>query len=151
MTNGDPHSNGATDNRILFWGHLNPVRRRLPEIAAACLLVTLAGCQSPVLVKRSSHPPVPIIKGFPNTYAFYPIEAVRLHEQGESTVEICVGPNGKLAAAPRIVRSTGFALLDRAALAFASATSGHWIPGLRNGVPSTYCHAVPINFELNSN
>lgn len=86
---------------------------------------------------------------FPATQAFYPQASQRLGEEGTAIVEICVGPNGRLSRNPRIVRSSGSPRLDRAALRYARATSGHWTPEKRNGVPINFCGQLPIKFQLN--
>ncbi len=93
----------------------------------------------------------PLARGrdFPNTQNYYPESSMRLGEQGTATVEICVGANGRLTSQPRVVRSSGSPRLDRAALRYARATSGHWIPEKRNGVPINYCGQLPIKFRLN--
>ncbi|MHB1542129.1 MAG: energy transducer TonB [Steroidobacteraceae bacterium] len=87
-------------------------------------------------------------RGFPRTQSYYPESSRRLGEQGTATVNICIGPNGRLTSAPRLIRSSGSPRLDRAALRYARATSGHWIPEKRNGVPISSCAALPIKFRL---
>ena len=86
---------------------------------------------------------------FPATQDYYPQSSQRLGEQGTALVEVCVGPNGQLSAEPRILRSSGSPRLDRAALRYARATSGHWIPEKANGRPINYCGHLPIKFQLN--
>lgn len=117
-------------------------------IGAVILLVVLAGCQTPALVDASSRPALPKSNDFPDVYDFYPSKAVLLHETGTAIVETCVGSDGRLSAAPRIVKSTGFPRLDRAALAYVRATSGDWLPALHRGVPVTDCHGLPIKFQI---
>lgn len=117
-------------------------------IGAASFFVMLAGCQTAPLVNHASRPALPKINEFPDVYAFYPAKAAYMHETGTAIVRVCVGRDGKLTAAPRIVRSTGFPRLDRAALAYVRATSGDWLPALRRGVPVVDCHGIPIRFEI---
>ena len=88
-------------------------------------------------------------RDFPNTQNYYPQSAQQLGEQGTATVHICVGPNGRLSSRPQLVRTSGSGILDRAALRYARATSGHWVPEKRNGVPINFCGNLPIKFRLN--
>lgn len=93
----------------------------------------------------------PLAEGrhFPNTQNYYPQSSMRLGEQGTAIVEVCVGANGRLTSAPRMVKTAGSPRLDRAAMRYARATSGHWVPEKRNGVPMNYCGQLPIKFQLN--
>lgn len=105
---------------------------------------------------KKAAPPVhytytPLGRGhdFPSTESFYPQASQRLGEQGTAVVDICVGPNGRLSSRPKVVRSSGSSRLDRAAIRYADATSGHWIPEKRNGRPINFCGQLPIKFQLN--
>ncbi len=108
------------------------------------------------VVRAAPPPPVhysytPLGRGsdFPATQDFYPSASQRLGEEGTAVVDICVGPNGRLSREPNIVKSSGSPRLDRAALRYARATSGHWTPEKRNGVPINFCGQLPIKFQLN--
>ncbi len=87
--------------------------------------------------------------GFPSTDNYYPQASQRLGEEGTAYVHLCIGPQGQVAGSPSIVKSSGSPRLDRAALRYARATSGHWIPEKRNGQPITICTQLPIKFQLN--
>ena len=86
---------------------------------------------------------------FPSTQDYYPQSSQRLGEQGTAIVKVCVGPDGRLTAEPHIITSSGSPRLDRAALRYARATSGHWSPEKANGRPINYCGNLPIKFQLN--
>lgn len=86
---------------------------------------------------------------FPASQGYYPQSSQRLGEQGTAIVQVCIGPNGRLSRAPHIVRSSGSPRLDRAALRYARATSGHWVPRKRNGRPINSCGNLPVKFQLN--
>ena len=75
-----------------------------------------------VLVKRVSGGPG---KGFPNSEDYYPPAARRLGEQGNTAIQVCVDPNGKLTAEPKVMQSSGSARLDEGAIKLAKAGSGH--------------------------
>ncbi len=93
--------------------------------------------------------PLSPASGFPATADYYPQSSQRLGEEGTAIVEVCVGPNGRLSADPRVIRSSGSPRLDRAALRYARATSGHWNPERANGRPINFCGHLPIKFQLN--
>lgn len=88
-------------------------------------------------------------EGFPATQSYYPQASQRLGEEGTAYVNICIGPRGTVTRQPTIARSSGSSRLDRAAIRYALATSGHWIPEKRNGVPIEVCTQLPIKFQLN--
>lgn len=87
--------------------------------------------------------------GFPATSNYYPDASRRLGEQGTALVKVCVGPGGRLTASPQVIKSSGSSRLDRAAVQYARATSGHWRPETRNGTAVTACGTLPIKFQLN--
>ncbi|HEV2269684.1 MAG TPA: TonB family protein [Steroidobacteraceae bacterium] len=86
--------------------------------------------------------------GFPNTGDYYPSDARRLDEAGNTVVSVCVDPSGRLTAAPAIVDSSGFKLIDQGALGLARAGSGHYRPTTENGRPVSSCYAFRISFRL---
>lgn len=87
--------------------------------------------------------------GFPATQSYYPQASQRLGEEGTAYVNICIGPQGTVTREPTIAKSSGSPRLDRAAIRYARATSGHWIPEKRNGEPVAMCTQLPIKFQLN--
>lgn len=87
-------------------------------------------------------------KGMPSTDEYYPSSARRLGQEGLVAVTLCVGPDGKLTKAPTVVKSSGTASLDEAALRYAQATSGHWKPATEDGKPVEKCSQLPVRFTL---
>ncbi|MGA7541040.1 MAG: energy transducer TonB [Steroidobacteraceae bacterium] len=88
-----------------------------------------------------------IARDFPSTDSYYPDASRRLGEQGTALVHMCIGAGGRVSD-PRIERSSGSSRLDGAAIRYAQATSGHFRPETRNGVPVTVCTNLPIKFQL---
>jgi Gram-negative bacterial TonB protein C-terminal len=86
--------------------------------------------------------------GFPDTADFYPSLSVHLEEQGISAVRVCVDPKGRLASDPAIVRGSGSARLDAAALKLARAGSGHYRATTEDGQPVNSCYSMGIRFQL---
>ena len=89
-----------------------------------------------------------IARDFPSTDEYYPDASRRLGEQGTALVKLCIGAGGKVVGDPSIERTSGSSRLDDAAVRYAKATSGHFQPETRNGVPVTVCTALPIKFQL---
>jgi protein TonB len=85
---------------------------------------------------RYRHPPTP---------AVYPPRAVDLGQQGEVLVRVRLDPNG---AAVEIViyRSSGFELLDRAALA--AVRGWQFLPAVRDGRAVAAWVEIPVRFHL---
>jgi protein TonB len=98
-----------------------------------------------VPVKRVSGGPG---KGFPNSEDYYPPAARRLGEQGNTAIEVCVDPNGKLTAEPKVMQSSGSARLDEGAIKLARAGSGHYRASTENGTPVGSCYSYLIKFNL---
>jgi len=92
--------------------------------------------------------PPGVKQGFPMTCGFYPEIAQVLHEQGVAIVHICIGKDGHLEHAPTMVRSSGVPRLDAAALRYAAATSGQWVPARRNGRPAGVCANLQVRFVI---
>ncbi len=92
--------------------------------------------------------PPQIRSDFPSSCGFYPEISKILGQQGTAIVRICIGKNGRLAHSPTIVRSSGVRRLDVAALRFARATSGYWIPAEQHGKPIGMCEKWPVRFKL---
>jgi protein TonB len=87
-------------------------------------------------------------RDFPSTDDYYPDASRRLGEQGTALVHMCIGAGGRLVGDPTMAKSSGSSRLDQAALRYARATSGHFVPATRNGVPVTVCTSLPIKFQL---
>jgi protein TonB len=77
----------------------------------------------------------------------YSPRMIREGNQGTIEVEVYVMPNGRVADA-RVVKSTGFAELDLAAIAEAKR---NWrlMPATRNGEPIAQWHRLRVTFKLN--
>src|SRR5579872_4607276 len=86
--------------------------------------------------------------GLPALSDFYPPVSRRMGEQGTVVVRACVDSTGHLSSAPLVARTSGNARLDGAALAFATAASGHYIPATVNGQPISQCFSFAVNFVL---
>jgi len=76
----------------------------------------------------------------------YPGSARRMGMEGVVLLEVIVAPDGR-AREVRVLRSSGHALLDEAAV---STVRTHWrfIPARRDGVPVESRAEVPIRFRL---
>lgn len=77
---------------------------------------------------------------------FYPSSAQRLGEEGTAIVRVCIGRHGYVRSAS-IIRSSGSATLDHAALRYARATSGHWRPATRNGQAIADCKTLRVRLS----
>ena len=86
--------------------------------------------------------------GFPDPDDFYPMLSRHLEEQGLATVNVCVAANGRLTSSPAVVRGTGSARLDEAAIKLAKAGSGHYRATTEDGRPVDSCYALNIRFRL---
>jgi TonB family protein len=86
--------------------------------------------------------------GFPSTRDFYSAEAIRRELSGVTAVRVCVDRSGHLTSDPIVANSSGYAILDRDALALARAGSGHYRSTTANGVPIDDCYAYRVRFEL---
>jgi TonB family protein len=85
-------------------------------------------------------------KNFPSSEDFYPPASIRLEEEGNVGVKVCVAPNGKLAEPPTVVASSRSARLDEAAIKLAKA--GRYVAGSIDGAPTTDCFSFRVKFEL---
>jgi len=90
----------------------------------------------------------PISNDFPQTDEYYPDASRRLGEQGTALVKLCIGAGGKVVSEPTVEKSSGSSRLDQAAIRYAKATSGHFVPATRGGQPVTECVSLPIKFQL---
>jgi TonB family protein len=100
-----------------------------------------------VFASTNTTPPGPG-KGFPYLASFYPPEALALREEGAATVRFCVDVNGQLTDVPSIDISSGNPKLDAAAIEFAKAGSGHYVPASRDGVRIPACSLFRVRFQL---
>ena len=82
----------------------------------------------------------------PLTQPSYPAASIRFGEEGTVTVEVRVGPDGRVLES-RLQRSSGFPRLDAAALEEARRV---WRlkPATVDGVPVEAWHAVRVSFRL---
>jgi TonB family protein len=85
-------------------------------------------------------------EGFPSVEEFYPLGAKRRGETGAVDVRACVDTRGELTAPPTLVHTSKNAQLDRAALALATAGSGHYSPAMENGQLVAKCFVFRIRF-----
>jgi len=75
----------------------------------------------------------------------YPIESRRSHEQGTVVLAVLLSPTGSVAEIS-VAKSSGFARLDKAALA--AVRKWRWAPFKRDGVPVMVRGQVTIPFVL---
>jgi len=87
-------------------------------------------------------------KGFPNSDDYYPPAARRLGEQGNTAIQVCVDPNGRLTAEPKVMQSSGSVRLDEGAIKLAKAGSGHYRASTENGTAVSSCYGYLIKFDL---
>lgn len=101
---------------------------------------------------RGSAEPVPVIQGVrqdprrPLSQPAYPAPDIRAGNEGNADLEVYVLPNGRVGDA-RIVRSTGHARLDEAAIEEAKR---NWrlLPATRDGVAIPQWHRVRVVFRI---
>src|SRR5258708_2011653 len=115
------------------------VQIQMPVEAPATTAITaVAATPHPPAPPRPSNRTLPKVgKNFPNSEEFYPPASKRLAEEGAPTVHVCVGPDGKLTAAPSVTQSSGSARLDEGAVSLAKA--GRYVAGTEDGKPITAC------------
>jgi protein TonB len=75
----------------------------------------------------------------------YPSQAIRMGYTGTVLLSVQVLPNGRVGDV-RIVQSSGFPLLDEAAMR--EARRWRLTPGTRDGVPTSMWKQIPITFRL---
>lgn len=85
---------------------------------------------------RFRHPPTPPV---------YPRRAIELNQQGEALVRVRLDPDGT-AVEILLWRGSGFALLDKAALA--AVRGWHFHPAMRDGRPVAAWVEIPVRFHL---
>lgn len=77
---------------------------------------------------------------------YYPPHAIRLGESGDVILRTCVDAQGRLSAAPEVVRSRT-ELLDAAAVKWAREAL-RFTPATRGGVPVASCKDFRVHFTL---
>jgi len=86
--------------------------------------------------------------GTPTRIAAAPGESDTSRQPGSVTVHVCIDETGKLKAEPTIVRSSGDAGLDEAAVKIAASGSAYYRPRVRSDeVPLSGCAQLAIKFE----
>jgi periplasmic protein TonB len=88
------------------------------------------------------------VKHFPNSADYYPPASQRLGEEGTPIVHICLGPDGKLGAAPTIATGSGSARLDAAAVDLVKAGARYIKPATEDGKPIAACTDLRIKFQM---
>lgn len=86
------------------------------------------------------------VRRSPSTGEFYPAAARRAEIEGVTTVRACVGPDGRVAGEPAVVDSSGTAVLDQAAVAW--ARRARFTPGTEDGNAVEMCTQFRVNFTL---
>lgn len=81
----------------------------------------------------------------PPTPPAYPQRSIELNQQGEALVRVRLDPDGSVAEI-LLWRSSGFPLLDRAALA--AVRGWHFLPAVRDGRPVAAWVEIPVRFHL---
>jgi TonB family protein len=74
-------------------------------------------------------------------------QAIRMNQEGLVRIAACVQPDGRLARID-VGRSSGYPLLDAAAVKHLSRASVRLQPGTRNGEPVETCTEIPVRFEI---
>jgi TonB family protein len=78
---------------------------------------------------------------------YYPPQAIRMSQAGAVVVRTCVDASGKLSSTPQVVKPNGSALLDGAAIKWASEAL-RFTPATRGGVAVASCKDFRVNFQL---
>jgi protein TonB len=77
----------------------------------------------------------------------YPAQAIRLDQQGVVRIAACVRPDGRLTEVA-VATSSGYPLLDEAALKHLRKPGIRLRPGTRGGEPVMLCTAIPVRFDI---
>ena len=81
--------------------------------------------------------------------SYYPPQAQRLEQQGSPIVHWCVNPDGKRDGEPEVKTSSGFDLLDQAALKLIRESRFTAAKGT-DGKPMRSCKDLKVTFKLKS-
>jgi protein TonB len=101
---------------------------------------------APPAPPRAPTPGTPLARtSAPDVADYYPEQARRESQEGRPQVKVCVGANGKLTSA-EVATSSGFPLLDEAAVKVAKAT--RYKAATSEGKPVESCATLPVKFEL---
>jgi TonB family protein len=76
---------------------------------------------------------------------FYPPEAAKKKERGNVNLKVCADDTGAMAGTPEVLKSSGSALLDEAALSWARAAK--WVPATLNSRRVEGCTQIDVAFE----
>lgn len=114
--------------------------------------VPLAAVTAPVVQAAPAPPAAPSVElpssdadYLQNPKPVYPSGSKRRGEQGVVIHSVLIGVDG-LPVSARLVKSSGFAALDQAAMT--AVMRWRYSPGKRNGVPAAMSFNVPINWVL---
>lgn len=108
--------------------------------------VTTKAAPPPPPPPRAPTPGTPLSRtSAPDVADYYPEQARREGQEGRPQIKVCVGVNGKLASA-EVATSSGFPLLDEAAVKVAKAT--RYKAATSAGKPIESCATLPVKFEL---
>jgi protein TonB len=77
----------------------------------------------------------------------YPPQSLRLNEEGLVRVSACVQPDGRLSEVA-LAATSGFPLLDDAAVRHLQKPGIRMKPGRRAGAPVAMCTTIPIRFDI---
>jgi len=77
----------------------------------------------------------------------YPAVAVQTGQEGVVAVEACIDTSGRLTSEPTVAETSGFPLLDEAALKQARDASGHFLPATLDGQAIASCYRYRVRFQ----
>lgn len=80
----------------------------------------------------------------------YPPAAQRQELEGSLTLNICIGTDGRAESAS-VVRSSGHAILDEAAVKHFERRRPKFTPAMEDGRPVRQCLTAPIRFQIPKN
>lgn len=83
----------------------------------------------------------------PITRPPYPPQAIRMEQEGLVVINACVRPDGQLTDLG-LARSSGYPILDQAALRHLGKRGTRLLPGTEDGRPVMMCTQVPIRFSI---
>lgn len=130
-----------------------PVGITTPQAPAPALTAPVAVAVAAYAQPAPPAPPAPPRVELPSSNADYlqnpkpqyPSLSKRLGEQGQVVHSVLIGADG-LPVSAHLIRSSGYDRLDQAA--YTAVMRWRYVPGKRNGVPTTMSFNVPINWVL---